>query len=94
MLAVTLARAGNGGDDLEPGRGDRCGEVRLMLTQETPQDCAKPRCQPVTHARVDVVLVVPQLMGELLTAQTPRPGGRTGMRWLRYGSLSSTTVAT
>jgi len=25
---------------------------------------------------------------------TPRPGGRTEMRWLRYGSLSSKTVAT
>ena len=44
----------------------------LMLAEETPENRAESRCQTGTHARVDVVLVVPQLVGELLALHRQR----------------------
>ena len=44
----------------------------LVLAEESPQDGGKPRAQPSAYARVDVVLVMPQLMGELLALHRQR----------------------
>ncbi len=81
VLPFALACPGDRGDDVKPGHVDRLGDVLLVLAEESPQDGGKPRAQPGPTAVQHI-------------ARTPRPGGRTGMRWLRYGSLSSKTVAT
>jgi hypothetical protein len=66
VSARVLARPGNRGDNLELWYANRVGDVLLVLTQEAPEDCRKPGAKPGTDTEVDVVLVVPELVSELL----------------------------
>ena len=54
------------------GHVNRLGNVFLVLAEESPEDSSKPLAQAGAHACVDVVLVMPQLMGELLTLHRQR----------------------
>src|SRR3984957_9896017 len=72
MPALALASARNRGDDLELWHANRVGNVLFVLTQETPENCRKPVAQPGTEARIDVVLVVPGFVGELVAFHSQR----------------------
>jgi hypothetical protein len=66
VLVFALARSRDCSDDLELRLCDCFGDVLFVLAEEAPEDGGQPCFQPGTYVRVDVVLVVPQLVGELL----------------------------
>lgn len=95
MLTLARPRTRNRGDDLESGNIQRLGDVVLVLFEEAPQHSSEPGPEPGAYARVDVVLVVPKFVSELLTLYRDgdrdnyvgKPAGRTSfVRCCRYSS--------
>ena len=72
MLVLALACPGDRGDDVELGYANRLSNVPFVLAEEAPEDGGKPRSHPSAYAFVNVVLVMPQLVGELLALHRQR----------------------
>lgn len=66
MVVIALPGPGNRGYDVEARYAGGLRHVRLMLPEEAPQHGREPEFKPAPDLPVNVVLVVPELVCELL----------------------------
>jgi hypothetical protein len=66
VVIIALPGTGNRGHDVEVRYADSVRDVCLVLAEEAPQHGCEPDLQPPPYPSVNVVLVVPEFVRELL----------------------------